>query len=315
MNYCLNAGCWETVFAVPGAVVDKYIKLASGSAVKVLLYILRNNGREVSCQEISSALSISEDDIKDAFTDFANLIPKDGVLVALADSQNVSDCIKNTKVTPITYGFEKGDYRAKNITFDDFGYPTFDIYKNDEKVETLTLSVVGRHNVLNATGVYAASIAMGISKDAIKEGIEAFSGTKRRFEKKGKCNGALIIDDYAHHPTEIAATFDSVKKIKHNTVWCVFQPHTYTRTKALFDDFSKVLSKVDRMILTDIYAAREKDTGEVSSKMLSDSIDGSIYIKDFSEIADFLKKNASKGDIIITMGAGNVVDICDMIKE
>lgn len=255
------------------------------------------------------------DDIKDAFSDFANLIPEDGVLVALADSPNVSDCIKNTKATPITYGFEKGDYRAKNITFDDFGYPTFDIYKNDEKVETLTLSVVGRHNVLNATGVYAASIAMGISKDAIKEGIEAFSGTKRRFEKKGKCNGALIIDDYAHHPTEIAATFDSVKKIKHNTVWCVFQPHTYTRTKALFDDFSKVLSKVDRMILTDIYAAREKDTGEVSSKMLSDSIDGSIYIKDFSEIADFLKKNASKGDIIITMGAGNVVDICDMIKE
>ncbi len=255
------------------------------------------------------------DDIKDAFSDFANLIPEDGVLVALADSQNVLDCIKNTKASPITYGLEKGEYRAENITFDDFGYPTFDIYRNGEKTDTLTLSVVGRHNVLNATGVYAASIAMGISKEAAKEGIEAFSGTKRRFEKRGMCNGALIIDDYAHHPTEIAATFDSVKKIKHNTVWCVFQPHTYTRTKALFDDFSKVLSRVDRMIITDIYAAREKDTGEVSSKQLSDSIEGSIYIKEFSEIADFLKKNTSKGDIIITMGAGNVVDICDMIKD
>ena len=169
--------------------------------------------------------------------------------------------------------------------------------------------------MLNATAAYAASELMGIDVKYIKEGLESFTGTKRRFEKKGYCNGALIIDDYAHHPTEIAATFASVKKIKHNTVWCVFQPHTYTRTKALFDEFVKVLSTVDRVILTDIYAAREKDTGIVSSKQLSEKIPDSLYIKDFNDIAEYLKKVACKGDIIITMGAGNVVDIGAMIKD
>lgn len=255
------------------------------------------------------------DDIKSAFSDFANLIPKDGVLVVCAEGENGADCVQSTKAKPIFYGFEKGDYQARNISFDDFGYPTFDVYKDGEKLITLTLSVVGRHNVLNATGILATALAMGIELDAIKAGLEAFSGTKRRFEKKGYCNGALIVDDYAHHPTEIEATFASVKKTKHNTVWCIFQPHTYTRTKALFGDFARVLSKVDRVIITDIYAAREKDTGLVSAKQLADAIPDSRYIPDFEDIASFIKSVAQKGDIIITMGAGNVVNIGDMIKD
>ncbi|MBQ4630788.1 MAG: UDP-N-acetylmuramate--L-alanine ligase [Clostridia bacterium] len=255
------------------------------------------------------------DDIKTAFADFANLIPQDGVLVVCAEGDNPKDCVKSTKAKPIFYGFEKGDYQAHNISFDDFGYPTFDIYKNVEKIVTLTLNVVGRHNVLNATGIFATALAMGIDVQAIKAGLEAFSGTKRRFEKKGYCNGALIVDDYAHHPTEIEATFASVKKIKHNTVWCIFQPHTYTRTLALFDDFAKVLSKVDRVIITDIYAAREKDTGLVNAKQLADAIPDSRYMPNFEDIADFIKSVAQKGDIIITMGAGNVVNIGDMIKD
>ncbi|MDY3304571.1 MAG: UDP-N-acetylmuramate--L-alanine ligase [Clostridia bacterium] len=255
------------------------------------------------------------EDIKSAFHGFANLIPKDGILVVCGDSANAVESVRGVKAKPVFYGFDNGEYIAKNISFDDFGYPTFDIFINGEKAETLTLSVVGRHNVLNATAAYAASELMGIDAKYIKEGLESFTGTKRRFEKKGYCNGALIIDDYAHHPTEIAATFASVKKIKHNTVWCVFQPHTYTRTKALFDDFVKVLSTVDRVILTDIYAAREKDTGIVSSKQLSEKIPDSLYIKDFNDIAEYLKKVACKGDIIITMGAGNVVDIGAMIKN
>lgn len=255
------------------------------------------------------------DDIKSAFRDFVDLLPSDGILVTCAEDSDALDCVKNAKCAPITYGFDKGDYRAKNITFDDFGYPTFDVYKDDEKLTTLTLNVVGRHNVLNATSVLAASLAMGIDLKYIKEGLESYHGTKRRFEKKGYCNGALIVDDYAHHPTEILAAFDSVKKIKHNTVWCIFQPHTYTRTKALFDDFVKVLSRVDRVILTDIYAAREKDTGLVSSKDLAEKIPDSKYIADFNDIAEYIKKVACKGDIIITMGAGNVVNIGDLIKD
>lgn len=255
------------------------------------------------------------DDIKSAFTDFAALIPSDGVLVVCADSANTMQCLDRAKAKPITYGFDQGEYRPCNLTFDDFGYPTFDIYKNGEKLTTLTLSVVGRHNVLNATAVYAASLAMGLDADAIKAGLEGYAGTKRRFEKKGYYNGALIVDDYAHHPTEIEATFASVKKIKHNTVWCIFQPHTYTRTKALFDDFAKVLSGVDRVIVTDIYAAREKDTGLVHARELADAIPSAKYIADFDEIASYIKNVVQKGDIIITMGAGNVVDIGEMIKD
>ena len=255
------------------------------------------------------------DDIKSAFTDFAALIPSDGVLVVCADSANTMQCLDRAKAKPITYGFDQGEYRPCNLTFDDFGYPTFDIYNGGEKLTTLTLSVVGRHNVLNATAVYAASLAMGLDADAIKAGLEGYAGTKRRFEKKGYYNGALIVDDYAHHPTEIEATFASVKKIKHNTVWCIFQPHTYTRTKALFDDFAKVLSGVDRVIVTDIYAAREKDTGLVHARELADAIPSAKYIADFDEIASYIKNVAQKGDIIITMGAGNVVDIGEMIKD
>lgn len=255
------------------------------------------------------------EDIKSAFRDFIKLIPSDGILVTCAEDPEAMECAQVANCTPITYGFDKGDYRAQNITFDDFGYPSFDVYKNGDKVCSLTLSVVGRHNILNATASLAASLAMGIPCEAIKEGLESYSGTKRRFEKKGHCNGALIIDDYAHHPTEMASTFDAVKKIKHNTVWCIFQPHTYTRTKALFDDFAKVLSRVDRVILTDIYAAREKDTGLVSSKDLAEKIPDAKYIPDFKSIAEYMKKVACRGDIIITMGAGNVVDIADLIKD
>lgn len=255
------------------------------------------------------------DDIKSAFTDFCALIPTDGVLVVNADSANTMDCLGKAKAKPITYGFDNGEYRAENLTFDDFGYPSFDVVRNGKKETSLTLSVVGRHNVMNSLAVYAASVAMGLESDTIKLGLESFTGTKRRFEKKGYCNGALIIDDYAHHPTEIETTFASIKKIKHNTVWCIFQPHTYTRTKALFNDFAKVLSRVDRVILTNIYAAREKDTGIVSSKQLSDAIPDSKFIASFEEIAAYIKSVAQKGDIIITMGAGNVVDICDMIKD
>jgi len=254
-------------------------------------------------------------DIKSAFSDFAGLIPKDGILVTCAEDADAMECVQGAKCSPITYGFEKGDYIAKNISFDDFGYPTFEVYKDNKKITSLTLNVVGRHNILNATSVLAASLAMGIELKYIVEGLESYSGTKRRFEKKGYCNGALIVDDYAHHPTEIQAAFDSVKKIKHNTVWCIFQPHTYTRTKSLFDDFVNVLSKVDRVIVADIYAAREKDTGLVSSKDLADKIPGSKYMPDFDEIAEYIKKVASKGDIILTMGAGNVVNICDLIKD
>ncbi len=255
------------------------------------------------------------DDIKDAFRDFISIVPKDGVLVVCADCKNTMDCLGKAQAKPITYGINNGEYRATNISFDSFGYPTFTIEKDGKKLATLTLNVVGNHNVLNATAIFAASVNMGIEIKYIKEGLEGFKGTKRRFEKKGYTNGALIIDDYAHHPAEIEATLKSIEQIKHNASWCIFQPHTYTRTKSLFDDFARVLGGFDNVIITDIYAAREKDTGIVSAKELADAIDHAIYIKNFEEIARYIKKNAQQNDIVITMGAGNVVDICKLIAD
>ena len=174
---------------------------------------------------------------------------------------------------------------------------------------------MGIHNVLNATAAALAAFKMGIDPKCIKEGLEAFHGTKRRFEKKGFVNGALVIDDYAHHPTEIEATLNAIEKIDHNKVWCIFQPHTYTRTYNLLGDFAKVLSRAGNVILTDIYAAREKDTGLVSSRQLAEKIDGAVYIKDFNDIADYIRKNAKEGDIVLTMGAGNVVDIGGLLVD
>ena len=170
---------------------------------------------------------------------------------------------------------------------------------------------MGIHNVSNAAACAAAAYALGIDPKYVKEGLEAFTGTKRRFEKKGMLNGALVIDDYAHHPTEIEATLKAAKNLKYNNMWTVFQPHTYTRTLALFDKFSSVLSNAGNVIVADIYAAREKDTGLVSSKQLADNIANAVYMPTFEQIEQYLKDNVKPGDIVLTVGAGNVVNIAE----
>lgn len=255
------------------------------------------------------------DDIIDAFSDFVNLVPDDGCVVIPRDSQNAMKCVKNYNGNIVTFGIENGDYTAKNITYNSYGYPTFDIMYNDQVVTQVSLNVPGLHNVLNAIACAACAVRMGIDARYIKEGLEGFTGTKRRFEKKGYVNGALVIDDYAHHPTEIAVTLDAVEKINHDKLWCIFQPHTYTRTYTLFDDFVSVLKKAENLIIADIYAAREKDTGVVSSKQLADNIPGAMFIKEFGEIEKFIRQNASVGDIVMTIGAGNVVDIADELVK
>ncbi len=249
------------------------------------------------------------DDIKDAFSDFARIVPKDGAVVVCADDKNAMDCISGAIAPTLTYGIKEGEFKANNISYDSFGYPSFEIIKGDEKLLDIKLNVTGLHNVLNAVGCTAAAYAMGIDKAHIKEGLEAFSGTKRRFEKKGTLNGAVIIDDYAHHPTEIEATLQAVKNINHNKLWTVFQPHTYTRTYTLFEDFKRVLGEAQNVIIADIYAAREQDTGLVSSKQLADAIPNAIYLESFEKIENYLRDNVSEGDIVLTVGAGNVVEI------
>ena len=165
----------------------------------------------------------------------------------------------------------------------------------------------------NALSAVAVSDLLGISPETIQKGLSSFHGTDRRFEYKGEVNGITIIDDYAHHPTEIEATLKTAAHYPHKELWCIFQPHTYTRTKALFPDFAAALSHADHVILADIYAAREKDTLGISSSQLADAVKelgcDAVYLPDFREIENYVTSHCQKGDLLITMGAGDVVNI------
>lgn len=250
--------------------------------------------------------------IKASFNKFMKRIPKNGFVVVNSDDENVMSSLYDVECEIITYG-KNADYSYDNIKFDENGYGSFDVYCKGNFLVRVNLSVGGMHNISNATAVFAAASRLGIDKNSIAEGISRFKGTKRRFEYKGMLNGGMVYDDYAHHPTEITATYNSANNIKHNDIWVVFQPHTYTRTNALLDDFVSALSKFDKVILTDIYAAREKNTIGISSKDISDKIENARYISDFSEIAEHLKENVKQGDIVITMGAGTITDLSDFI--
>ena len=176
-----------------------------------------------------------------------------------------------------------------------------------------SLSVPGIHNVSNALSAIALGRKLGLSLESIQKGLLHFGGTDRRFQYKGKVGGVTVIDDYAHHPTEIAATLRTAKNYPHKTIWCVFQPHTYTRTKALMDEFAQALSLADKVVLADIYAARETDTLGISSKDLQEKISllgtDAHYFSTFDEIEDFLLENCVPQDLLITMGAGDVYKI------
>lgn len=249
--------------------------------------------------------------IKQSFGKFATRIPENGFIVLNADDENVMDSAKEAKCRKILYG-EKGDYRAENITFDESGFGRFTLVFNGERTD-VHLGVRGTHNVSNALAVFATAHNLGLEPDIIAKGIGSFTGTVRRFEYKGDVGGAKVYDDYAHHPTEVKVTLDAAKNIPHNRVWCVFQPHTYTRTKALMDDFAATLSFADKVIVTDIYAAREPNDGVTHSSHLVEKIDGARYISDFNEIAEYIKKNIAENDIVITMGAGSITQLSHIL--
>ena len=273
--------------------------------------------------KISIILNIEEDhldffkdleDIRQSFHQFASLLPSDGTLVINADIQNYREICQGLKCGVITYGKSSlADYRAQNISYDDKGRVSFDLIRRGKEGEHVVLSVTGDHNVSNALASIAVAELLSIPMDTILKGLVSFSGTDRRFEYKGTLNGTAIVDDYAHHPTEIAATLKAAQHYPHNKLWCVFQPHTYTRTKAFFHEFAESLSHADHVVLADIYAARETDTLGISSKDLAEEIQkvgtDSHYFSSFEKIENFLKKNCKPGDLLITMGAGDVVNI------
>lgn len=254
------------------------------------------------------------DDIRNSFRHFAQLIPPHGTLIINADIENYKAITDGLTCRVLTYGLEhEADFTAANISYDDMGCGSFDAVVNGQTKEHYSLRVVGKHNISNSLACMALASLYGIEADTLQRAFEAFHGTERRFQYKGTRNGFTIIDDYAHHPTEITATLTSAIKYPHKTLWCAFQPHTYTRTKAFLKDFAKSLSLADKIILTDIYAAREKDPGDISSQHIADEIKKLgkevYYIPSFEEIEKFILKNLVDGDLLITMGAGNIVDI------
>ena len=254
------------------------------------------------------------DDIRNSFRLFAEKLPADGTLIINGDIPNLSEITKNLPCEIITYALDNpANYTADNIIFDEQGLPTFDCVKNNLLVGTFALEVPGMHNVSNALSAIALGHTLGLSAADIQQGFLSFSGTERRFQYKGKIGGVTIIDDYAHHPTEITATLTSAKNYPHETTWCVFQPHTYTRTYALLDDFAKALTLADKVILCDIYAAREKNTIGITSETLQKEIQKlgteCYYFSSFDDVENFLLENCIHGDLLITMGAGDVVKI------
>ena len=260
------------------------------------------------------------DDIRHSFRLFAELLPEDGTLVINGDIENLSYITDGLACRVVTFGREASlDSSASDIQYDEQGNASFDLIRHGIPSGHVTLSVGGEHNVYNALSAIAVADLLGVSAETIQEGLLSFHGTDRRFEYKGEFNGITVIDDYAHHPTEIEATLKSAAHYPHRELWCIFQPHTYTRTKALFDEFAQALSHTDHLILADIYAARETDTLGISSEQLARAAASygcdAIYLPSFDEIEKYVRDHCQSGDLLITMGAGDVVNIGeDLLK-
>ncbi len=258
--------------------------------------------------------------IRQSFADFAMLTKDKGSVVAWGEDENIRLALKDLPLDIITYGMaEDMDYHPQNIVTK-AGFPSFDIIKNGEPYAHINLSVPGEHNILNALATIAVCDLLHCDINKVIKGLESFKGVKRRFEKKGEINGAVVIDDYAHHPTEIKATLAAAKKFPHERVVCIFQPHTYSRTKTLWSDFINAFIDADELILTHIYAAREPFDGVTTAENLAKDIAKKTgrsvkYIEEFSDVAKYIKQIAKDGDIIFTMGAGTVTDIGPMILE
>ena len=256
----------------------------------------------------------SLEDIESAFVEYAEKLPMDGYLIV---NEAYSHLFNSIKSNLVSFGLDKGDYYARNVKL--VPEPSYTLMRGNEDIAEIKLKVPGEHNVLNSLAACAACLSLGIEPGTLVKGLLEFKGTHRRYEYKGELKGALLIDDYAHHPSEMKATLKTARSYAEGRIITVFQPHTYTRTIKLLDGFAEALSMSDEAILVDIYAAREIDQGlihskDIINKMKNYSKNG-IFAGSFREAADIVRSMAKKGDIIITMGAGNVVDIADLLLE
>ncbi|MBR4296044.1 MAG: UDP-N-acetylmuramate--L-alanine ligase [Clostridia bacterium] len=257
----------------------------------------------------------SIEQIRNSFSSFVSITGENGYTVANADDENVTLALDSYKGNVITFGVSSNaDFTAKNIKYIK-GRPDFDVYHNNEFYCHISLSVTGEHNVYNALATVAAAQLCGISATDISKGLANYCGAKRRMELKGTIRGAVVYDDYGHHPTEVKTTLDGVKRMGYDRLCCVFHSHTYSRTAELFDEFASAFCSVDKVIVSDIYAARETDTLGMSGPVLASAIgERAVYLGDLDNIAEYLNENMHSGDVLVVMGAGDIYKLFDKLN-
>ncbi len=259
------------------------------------------------------------DAVVKSFNRFAKNVDKDGYLIINNNITEKEEILKDVECNVFTVGNKEARLYCENIIYDENGYPTFDIIFDGKLLKTLKISQVGEHNIFNTLTAIAVFICCNLDLENAFASVAEFTGINRRFQIKGEVNGAKIIDDYAHHPTEIECALHAQREATKERTYVVFQPHTYSRTKEFYKEFAKSLEIADIIILVDIYAAREKNEYNISSKdilniLLANNKDA-CYFDSHSEAAIFIKQNISSGDTVITMGAGDVYKIGEMILE
>jgi UDP-N-acetylmuramate--alanine ligase len=255
------------------------------------------------------------EDVKQSFQKFASLVPESGHIICNADDANTMDALRPLGRELLTFGLSSSaDVRAVNIDVIG-GCHTFDVLYKGVVYAHVDLHIPGNHNIMNALAAAAAAIVLGLPGSAVQQGLGSFSGAGRRFEYKGCVGGADIYDDYAHHPGELHALLEAVRTLDYKRIILAFQPHTYTRTKTLFNDFKTALAAADVLFLAEIFAAREKNTIGISSKDLADAIPGAVFCPTFSDLEREIRAIAAPGDIILTVGAGNIYKVGEALAE
>lgn len=254
------------------------------------------------------------DNIIASFNKFCNMTSR--TVIFNGDDENTLRATENLDKEKISFGKNKScTYYPENITYNRGAFAEFDVMSGGNKLAHLVLGIPGEHNILNSLAAFAAAVKAGCSFEQCEKGIGAFKGAGRRFEILGEIDGITIADDYAHHPGELEVTLNAVMKMGYNTVWAVFQPFTYSRTSILFDDFVRVLKIPDKCVMTEIMGSREVNTYGIYTKDLADKIPGSVWFNTFGEVCEHVLANAKKGDIIITLGCGDIYKAAKMMVE
>ena len=265
------------------------------------------------------------DQITESFCKFAKILPKDGLLAANGDDEHVQIIIPQTKAEVQTFGLGKNNYwYADNITYNDLGRPVFDVYKQGKLWGKFSLNIPGEHNVINALAVIAVAAHLNISKEIIQQTFMEFNGAKRRFEFRGEERGIKVFEDYAHHPKELKVTIAGCKNYKHNKLWVVFQPHTYSRTYLLLDEFVDAFEQADEVVLNDIYSDREANKWNIYSEDIAARVEEKFniparVISKFEDIVNYIKQNATEGDFVLVAGSQSInkvaFDLVEALKE